>query len=181
MIKINLLPYREKKKREGLKREMIILSACAAMVVVALISLQTYMLWSTSVLEQQVKDAENRLIGLTRSAGEIDRVKNDKLILERKLAIINSLEANRLKPVLILDALTTLLPAGQLWITNLTANETDLRIDGMARDNSAVARFMKTLETSVYIQSVDLISSKQQIIAHTKLQAFTLSCVLKKA
>jgi type IV pilus assembly protein PilN len=57
----------------------------------------------------------------------------------------------------------------------------NLNIEGIGRDNITVALFMKSLELSKYIQSVDLISSKQVDIAGSKLQQFTLSCVKKRS
>jgi len=52
----------------------------------------------------------------------------------------------------------------------------NLQIEGMAKDNPTIALFMKKLEGSPYIRTVDLVSSKQQPIADVKLMRFKLSC-----
>jgi hypothetical protein len=54
-------------------------------------------------------------------------------------------------------------------------------IEGVGRDNIAVALFMKSLELSKYIQSVDLISSKQVDMSGVKVNQFSLSCVKKRS
>jgi len=180
MIKINLLPYRDTKKKSSLKKELLLYISVAGVFIAAIAAFHVYLVISTDDLERLMKDSEGRLSELTKAAGEIDNVKGDRTSLEKKIAIIRNLEENRLKPVLLLDSLSTLIPAGQLWFTNMAANEVDLKIDGVARDNEAIARLMKNLERSVYFRSVDLVASKQIVIGGTKLQGFTLTCAFKK-
>ncbi len=54
-----------------------------------------------------------------------------------------------------------------------------MQLEGKARDNFAVVHFINNLEVSMYIQSVELVSSKQLEISGVKLQSFVLSCVLR--
>ncbi len=180
MIKINLLPYRETRKKAGIKRQLILVGILLCILFAGVFGMHIYFMAVQSDLAQKVRNAEAKLSALSKIAGEIDRVRGDRAVLEKKIAIIKNLEENRLKPVLILDDLTAIIPAGQVWLTAVSSNENDLRIDGMARDNSAVAQFMKNLERSPYYKSVDLISSKQSIVGSAKLQAFTVSCGFKK-
>ncbi len=180
MIKMNLLPYREKKKEAGVKRHGLVLGVIFGAVAVCSAALYIYVLVVNVDLEKKVLVAEGKLSVISKAAGEIDRVKNDRLILEKKIAIIKNLEENRLKPLLILDDLTASIPAGQIWFTNLSLSENDLRIEGTSRDNAAVAIFMKNAERLVHFKSVDLISSKQTMLGNIKLQFFTISCGLKK-
>ena len=180
MIKINLLPYQEKRKKAGAQRQIIIMSAVLTVFMIGIMILQLSEKTAVTDLREKVKTAEVKLAALSKVAGEIGRVKTDKAILEKKIAIIKNLEANRLKPVLILDNLTDQIPAGQLWLTTLSITETECRIDGTAKDNQAVAQFMKNLEHSPYFKSVDLIASKQAMIGTHKLQTFTVSCGFKK-
>ena len=70
-------------------------------------------------------------------------------------------------------------PVKDLWLDRLTQSGMNLQLEGRARDNFAVVRFMRNLEGSMYIQSVELISSKQSELAGIKLQQFNVSCVLR--
>jgi type IV pilus assembly protein PilN len=180
MIKINLLPYRERKKNADKKRQLIIMGASFGSFLVLIMCIHLYEVFSKADLEKRVQAAEAKASSLGRIAGEIDRVKGDKSVLEKKIAIIKTLEENRLKPVLVLDELTSLIPKEQIWLTMLGFTENDIRIEGTARDNGAVAIFMKNLERSSFIKTVDLIASKQLMIGSNKLQAFTISCSFKR-
>ncbi len=73
-----------------------------------------------------------------------------------------------------------LVPAKEAWLEKITQTGQELRIEGMARDNGIVARFMKNLEKAGFVQSVDLVVSREKEVAGVKLQQFILTCVIKK-
>lgn len=179
MVKINLLPYHDQKRTDSSTRKLIIGASVIAGFLILIGSIHLYLIYDVSSLEDKIKAESDRLAALTKIAGEINQVKIDKKIIEKKLEIIKTLEENRLKPVILLDELTTTVPSGQLWLTNFVTTGGSLKIEGIARDNVSIARFMKSLEKTTSLSTVDLVASKQTIIAETKLQAFTLSCGLK--
>jgi type IV pilus assembly protein PilN len=76
--------------------------------------------------------------------------------------------------------MTITIPPGQVWLVLLAESGSNLRIDGIALDNLAVATFMKNLEKSPYFMSVDLNASKQDKISNTKIHKFIITCGLKK-
>jgi len=177
MIKINLLPYREREKKEGATRQIawIVVSFIALILVVG--GLHFYLMWAIDGLKQDVNQQEIRLSQLTKIIGDIEGYKRDKAILEKKLAIINTLETNRLAPVRMLDELNGLVPVKDIWLEKLTERGAELTIEGMARSNIAVALFMKNLVGSSFIKSVDLQSTKEKEVSGIKLQQFVVSCV----
>jgi type IV pilus assembly protein PilN len=180
MIRINLLPYREKGKKEDLTRQIVIIAITFIFFLLAIGSLQLYLSMSISSLEKNIKIKEETLARLNKIVVDIETYKKDKALLEKKLAIINNLEENRLAPVRMLDELTTLVPIHDVWLEKLTEKGTDTTFEGMARNNIAVAHFMKNMAGSTFIKSVDLVSTKEKEISGTKLQQFVISCVKKK-
>jgi len=180
MIKINLLPYREKAKKEDIKRQIAIVSGILVVLILILVGMHIYINSRVSALEEEVKAAEDKLVVLTKKIGDIEKFKKDKQELEQKLAVINKLEADRLAPVKRLDEMTALVPIKDVWLEKLTETGDTLRIEGIARNNISIARFMRNLEKASFIRSVDLVSSKQKEITGQKLQQFILSCVMKR-
>ena len=180
MIKVNLLPYREKKKEVQSKNQVVILGALGLAFVVLLGAFHIFTVMKLTGLENQVQSTQQTLQQLKSSIGDINQYKKAKEILEKRLNIINYLEKNRFAKVLFLDELSSMVPVNQVWIKSLKESETDVKIDGFAKDNIAIARFMRNLEKSEQLTSVDLVSSKQTEIAGNKLKQFTLSCGLKK-
>ncbi len=180
MIKINLLPYRERKKKNDLKRQVLILSVSFGLFFLAVLTLHLYIIDCIGGLEKEVRISENQLRELTKAASEIDIVRGDKRTLEKKIEIINNLETRRLDTVLLLNEMTLTVPPGQIWLTKFSETGASLKLDGVARDNLAIALFMKNLERSPHVKSVDLNSSKQEKMVNTKVQRFSITCGLKK-
>ncbi|MGA3206624.1 MAG: PilN domain-containing protein [Syntrophales bacterium] len=180
MIRINLLPYREREKKEDLTRQIVII--CITLIVFLLVigSLQLYISISTSNLEKKVKLQEEELVRLTKTIGDIEQYKLNKTTLERKLAIINTLEENRLVPVMMLDEISLLVPVKDVWLDKISERGSEITMEGMARNNIAVAHFMKNLSGANFVKTVDLISTREKEISGMQLQQFVISCVKKR-
>jgi Tfp pilus assembly protein PilN len=73
-----------------------------------------------------------------------------------------------------------LVPQNSIWLTRIVQKNDSLTIEGIGRDNIVAADFMKTIENFPPIKSVDLVSSKNVVIANTTLQQFIFSCTMKK-
>jgi type IV pilus assembly protein PilN len=179
MIRINLLPYRDKEEKENLLRQIILIAASLVIFVLIIVSAHLYIKVNIANLEAKIKDAEAKLVVLDKKVGDIEGFKRDKKDVEQKLAVIKSLEGNRLFPVQMLDELNTMVPARDIWLEKVSQAGSDLRIEGVARSNDTVAQFMKSLEKASFIKSVDLVVTKEREVSGVKLQQFSLTCVLK--
>ena len=76
MIKINLLPYHEKKKKENVARQISITIGSFVIFILLLFWLQIWISSSVSALESQVKQAETLLIDLNKKIGDLEKFKN---------------------------------------------------------------------------------------------------------
>jgi len=181
MIRINLLPYREREKKEDITRQVVVIAITLVVFLLVIGSFQLYLSISTSSLEKNIKLQEEELARLTKTIGDIEQYKLNKSTLERKLAIINNLEENRLAPVMMLDELSLLVPVKDVWLDKISERGSEITIDGMARNNIAVAHFMKNLSGANSVKNVDLLATREKEISGMKLQQFIISCVKKKA
>jgi len=180
MIRINLLPYHETAKKENIKRQVTIIAGSFIIFLLSLVYLQISLSSSIGTLEEKIKEKDQRLVVLKKKLGDIEGLKRSIKELEQKLSVIKGLESDRLFPVRMLDEVAQLVPQKDIWLEKISENGSDLRIEGIARDNMVVARFMKSLEMSSIVSSVSLVSTKQKEEAGFKLQQFTLSCALKR-
>jgi type IV pilus assembly protein PilN len=180
MIKINLLPYHEKEKKENLSRQVFIIAGSFIIFILCLIWIHIWTNASINDLKAQTAEAEKSLVMLNKKIGDIEKYKKDKEELEQKLDIISTLEENRLAPVKMLDDLAMLVPTKDIWLVKITQKDNQLIIEGNGRDNIVVANFMKTIENFEPIKSVDLISAKRTEIAGMTFQNFNFSCLMKK-
>lgn len=180
MIRINLLPYREKEKKANLQSRIVLLTGSLVIYLLALAGVHFYFSIGISGLEKSIKEENAKLAILNKKVGDIDARKKDKQEVEAKLGVIKSLESNRLFPILMLDELNQLVPARDIWLEKINQTGNELRIEGMARNNDAVARFMKSLEKAGFVQTVDLMGTKEKEVSGNRLQQFILTCITKK-
>jgi type IV pilus assembly protein PilN len=180
MIRINLLPYRVKEKKKTFLRRIVLLSGSFVLFLLILVSVFLTLDLSIGDIEKKIREAEVKLVVLNKKVGDMERFKRDKKEVEQKLSVIKSLDGNRLMPVQMLDELHLLVPVKDMWLEKLSQTGGDLRIEGVARNNDVVARFMKSLEGASFIQTVDLLGTMEKEVSGVKLQQFTLACVLKK-
>jgi type IV pilus assembly protein PilN len=179
MIRINLLPYQEKAKKETQTKQIVIIAGCFILFFLIVGAVHLWITTSVSSLEDDVKSKDEKIVALNKIIGEVEQIKNEKKILEKKLGVIGNLEKNRNYPVRLLADVASQVPTKDVWLDRLTQAGVSLQLEGKARDNFAVVNFIKNLEGSMYIQSVELVSSKQLEISGIKLQQFVLSCVLR--
>jgi type IV pilus assembly protein PilN len=179
MIKINLLPYREKEKKENLTQQIFIIAGSFIAFILLLVLLQVSINSSISNLKSQIKDSEALLVDLDKKIGNLEKFKANKKELEQKLGVIATLEENRLAPVKTLDNLALLVPSNDIWLVKITQKDDNIKIEGVGRDNIVVADFMKDIEKFDPIKSVDLISSKNTEISGITLQQFNFACIEK--
>jgi len=178
MIKINLIPYREKEKKENLERQIAIIAGSIIIFLLAIVAVHLYLSADLKKLESKAAAAEARLLLLDKKVGDVDKFKKDKQELEQKLGVINTLEVNRFFPVRLLDGLNMLVPSKELWLEKITQKGQEVRIEGMAKDNGSVARFIKSLEKAPFIGSVDLVVAREKEVVGVQLQQFVITCVV---
>jgi len=180
MIRINLLPYREEKKKASAQRQIVIGGVSLGLFLLLLILLHFYMSMGVARLEAEVESAHARLTALTKVTGDLEQFKADKETLEKKIGIIENLERGRTYSTHIMDELASSISPQTEWLTSITRRGNRLRVEGVAVNNPAIAQFMKRLEGSPYIGTVDLLASKQTTISGVKLMGFVLLCATEE-
>jgi len=178
MIRINLLPFRAARKKENIRRQLMIYGLS----VVLLFCVMGYTFFHLTSTLSNLKEDEKRIQGELKSHEQtIKRIVDlEKKIKEirTKLEVIRKLERDKTGPVHLLDEIAMAVPKEKLWLSSLKENKGTLTLTGTAMDNETVALFMTNLEKSDYISGVDLQSAKLKSIPEYKLNVadFVLEC-----
>ncbi len=174
MVKINLLPIKSELRQKALIEHVTLLSLCIVLIFVLSWIVQTSITNKKDMLEKEVTATRIEITALTKEAGEIEKFKEQKQELQRKLDIITDLNAKKSGPVEILDQLSIIIP-DKVWITNMVNNGNNLNLDGMAVDNPTIALFMKNMLSSPYFQGVELQMTQKEGMN----QKFSIKCQIK--
>jgi len=178
MIRINLLPVREARRKADLQQFgfMMALAVGAAVAVVVLFHLS--MLHQISTSQDRVAQMKQQIDAFKPQLAQVEQYRVKKADIERKLGVIHDLDRSRSGPLHVLDELSTHAPE-RLWLTQLEAVSTGVTLQGMSLDNEVVATFMKALEDSPYFQDVELRSTELAEKDGLKLNKFEIHAMLK--
>lgn len=155
MIRINLLPYREVRRRAALKRDGI--GAAVFLIIVGgLLTAGYFHLQRVEERHQaRVDYMETALAQIKDKLAEVNQLEEKRDELIRKLKKIKELQSGRGLPVRILQTLGQAVPE-DVSLGSMQQNPKGLQLEGEARSNSAVSSFMRRLEASDLFQDPDL-------------------------
>lgn len=174
MVKINLLPIRSELRKKALIEHVSLLGLCVVLIFILSWFVQTSVNNKKEMLQQEMTTTKLEIAQLTVQAGEIEKFKQQKKELEKKLDIIKELNTKKTGPVAVLDQLSLIIPE-KAWITSLNNSGSSITLDGVAIDNPTIAAFMKSLQASPYFQGVELVLTQKEA-TNTK---FTIKCQIK--
>lgn len=161
MIRINLLPVRQSKKRETVQQQLL---AFAGVIVATIIACIVWTAYNSNVATQrkdQIAERRKELTQLDKIIGEVNEFTAKKKELEEKLAIIETLKKGKTGPVRALDDLASEIP-NRVWLTKVDEKSRTVTIEGLAVDHEDVSSFMKSLQKSKYFSSIVLTFSKEK-------------------
>lgn len=178
MIKINLLPVRAAKKKETAIQQFIIAGVVIAVIAVVVTSLYVVKRVQVAAAKDDITTANNKINELKTKIGKLEELKTLKEQVKKKLDVLTQLRKNKSGPAQRLASLSQLTP-DQLWLTNYSESDQNVKISGIAFTEDLIAQFMKSLEASSDFMSVELLVSEQTEVAGTKLKKFDLSMKLE--
>jgi len=161
MIRINLLPFRATRKKENIRRQVSIFLLSLAFMLIILFYFNFSLSSKVGNLNTKIKDTQSALGKYDKINKEIAQIKKKLDNLKKKMAVMDTLEANRFAPVRLMDTMTQTVVPKRMWFTNLHSKAKQVNITGVALDNTTVADFMVRLENSGLFKEVDLKSLKR--------------------
>jgi type IV pilus assembly protein PilN len=179
MIRINLLPFRAARKKENIRRQVSIFLLSLVFLLIILFYYNSSLSSQIEGLNTGIKDAKAELKKYNQINKEIQQIKKQLNNLNKKMAVMETLEANRFAPSQLLDTMTQVIVPKRMWFTRLESKGNKVNITGIAMDNKTVADFMVRLEGSGLFKEVDLKTLKRKTVRKSPLKSFKISCIKK--
>jgi type IV pilus assembly protein PilN len=179
MIRINLLPFRAARKKENIRRQVSIFLLSLAFLLIILFYYNWTLGNQVDNLNAKIKHTKTELNKYEKINKEIAEIKKKLSNLKKKMAVMETLEANRFEPTRLLDMMTQVVVPKRMWFTRMVSKDSSVKISGIALDNKTVADFMVRLEKSELFSDVDLNTLKRQKVDNSNLKSFQISCVKK--
>ena len=177
MIRINLLPFREARRRAELRDQLGLVALAVVISSGLCVMLQ---IWSTTRIRSvrnEVVRIEKKIADFGPEMKQLRDFENKKSEVQRKLGVIRGLERSRTGPVRALDELASNTP-DRVWLTSLTARGSNMDVAGFSLDNEVVAEFLTALDNSEHFGAVDLEGTEFVQRDGVRLNQFTLKARL---
>lgn len=180
MIRINLLPVRQIKKRIKSRNELI---GLLIGLLVLLLGLATVAYSQIQRIEEIHANIDNLNKEKTKYAAIIKQIKEiekTKKVLEMKQDVIKNLQVSSQIPVRIMDEVANLTPSTRVWLKSLRLQAGSLVISGVALDNETIAKFMTDFMQSPFFAKAELQNSSMINVSGQRLKSFALNIVIEK-
>ena len=179
MARINLLPWREERRKLRQNEFYAILAGAAIAGLLVFGGI-----WYQYKLQIDGQNARNQY--LTEQIGLLDEKIKKIEELDRRRAtliarknVIEQLQANRWQLVRIFDDLVRTMPEG-VRLTSVKASGEQLTLEGVAESNARVSSYMKNLEVANLIKDPDLAIVEAKGPDRRSRYVFTLRVTIKK-
>jgi len=178
MIRINLLPARALKKKEDIKRELLLLLVIIFAVVGGLYAFNIYLGNEVTSLENTKKEQEQQLKKYNETIKRIGNIQAQINDVKRRIDIINSLSHNRSAVIKSLDHVVMAIPQNRVYLRSINHTREMINIEGTAKHNDDVAEFMNSLKAKEDIKNVFLRGTNLRTLPNTQIEVvdFGLNC-----
>ena len=179
MIRINLLPHREE-KRKARQKQFAILAGLAGAVGIAVAGL-LWFVFDTQIENQKARNnyLTTEIAKLDKQIDEIKRIREETASLLSKKQVVEGLQSNRSEPVYLLDQLLRQLPEG-LYLRSIKQTGAQISVTGYAQSNARVSAFMRNIDASPYLGNPNLIEIKSVTLNTQRVNEFILDFIIKR-
>ncbi|GAB3462175.1 PilN domain-containing protein [Massilia terrae] len=184
MIRINLLPHREAKRKQKQAAFYAMLALGGIIGVVVVLVVGGYNATRISVQNQRNQLLQNANNDLDKKIKEIANLKQEIESLQARQQAVEDLQGDRNQPVYLLDELVKQTPDG-VYLKTIKQEGQKVMMDGYAQSQERVAELLRNLSNnSPWLERPDLSEVKAVVLTSSKVGKkvveFTLSVNIKR-
>lgn len=176
MLRINLLPIRQLKKRAKARNQIISFITLFIFLLLILGAVAFLQTAKINTIESSIASLKKEKQKYAPILAEIKRLEKAKKDLENKISVIKKLKRDSSTTVHILDEVANKVDSKRMWLKSLKQQGSSLSVTGIALDNRTVAQFMEALKESPYITIVNLSNASLTKVSGRNLKSFSLAC-----
>ena len=174
MIRINLLPHREA-RRKASRQQFYALSGLVT-VLAAVIWFAGFTYINAQIDRQSEKNdfLKKEIAVLDKQLEEIKKLREETEALLARKQVIESLQANRSETVHLFNELVRQLPPG-VYLRSIKQDKQKVILIGHAQSNARVSTLMNNLDGSPVLERPELIQIKAIPVGKRRMNEFTLN------
>lgn len=180
MIRINLLPHREE-KRKARRQQFFVLTGLVS-VLAGLIVFLGYTLIGTQISSQDERNdfLKKQIAVLDKELEEIKRLKEQTAALLSRKQIIESLQGDRAEAVHLLNEMVKQIPEG-IYLRSIKQEGRKITLNGFTQSNARISAFMRNIEASPWLESPALVEIKASTVDRRRSNEFIMTASITRA
>jgi type IV pilus assembly protein PilN len=179
MIRINLLPHREEKRKARRQQFYVLLGLVS--VLAAVIWFLGFSVINRQIAAQTEKNEflKREIASLDKEISEINKIQEQTNALLARKRVIEALQANRTETVHLFNELAKQVPEG-IYLRTLTQTGQKIAIAGYAQSNARITTLMNNLDASPLLEQSTLVETKAETIGGRRLNAFNITTMITR-
>ncbi len=179
MIRINLLPWREARRKAHNLQFYILMGMIAGLAASIVLLVHGYYATRISIQAERNRFLKDENAKLDKEIEEIKKLKEEIQALLSRKQVIETLQADRAQTVYLLEQLVRQTPDG-VYLKSVKQTGSKVNLTGYAQSNARVSTLMRNFEASPYLENPDLVEIKVANVNNKRLSEFTLNVQLKR-
>ena len=179
MIRINLLPHREAKRKARRQQFYVLLGLVS--VLAGLIWFLGFSIISRQIAAQNEKNEflKREIASPDKEITEIKKIQDQTNALLARKRVIEALQANRTETVHLFNELAKQVPEG-IYLRTLTQTGPKIALAGYAQSNARITTLMNNLDESPLLENSALVETKAETVANRRLNAFSITTMITR-
>jgi len=184
MIRINLLPHREEKRKQRKTAFVALLILCALIGFAIVLMVGGYNARALSIQAQRNDALQSSIVVLDQKIAQIATLKQEIDALIARQQAVEDLQADRNQPVYLMDELVKQTPTG-VYLKTVKQEGQKVQLAGFAQSQERVSELLRNLAgNSPWLERPDLVEVKSTNLGQNKtarkVVEFSLSVMIKR-
>lgn len=180
MIRINLLPHREEKRKARRQQFYALIGMVSVLAGMIVFLVYSVISGYESNQEDQNQFLKKTIAELDKEIDQIKRLKEQTQALLARKQVIESLQRDRAEPVRLLSELVKQMPSG-VYLRSIKQDGQKVSLGGYAQSNARVSTLMRNIEASPWLEKPQLIEIRAVIVDKRRLNEFSMTASIKRA
>ena len=179
MIRVNLLPYREE-RRKAQRKQLGVLAGMVTALGIAIVVLVHGVIAGYIAIQTDRNDfLKKENTKLDKEIEEIKKLKDEIAALLSRKQVIERLQAERSQSVNLLDQLVRQVPDG-VYLKTLRQQGLRVALTGYAQSNARVSTLMRNFGSSPYLENPDLVEIRAATVNNKRISEFVMNVSIKR-
>jgi type IV pilus assembly protein PilN len=179
VIRINLLPWREARRRAQRQHLGVLGGMVAVLGLLIVGAVHLTIAGYISVQSDRNEFLKRENVRLDKEIEEIRKLKTEIAALLARKQIIERLQADRAQAVYLLQELVQQVPDG-VYLKSIKQAGLKVNLVGYAQSNARVSTLMRNFGASPYLEKPDLVEIKAVTISKKRVSEFNMNVNLKQ-